>query len=264
MIPNSGGPRWDERFRVEVAHAAATLDLHVKDNHVFGARLIGVASVPAQQVAAGTLVHGWFPVHHGHHHHNNSSPAAELRFSLRYTPAQLQHGSSPLCAAVPNAYFPLRRGGRVTLYQDAHVADGQLPAVELDGGATYRHGRCWEDISRAVVDAHLLVYVVGWSIHHPIRLVREPTGTGTGATTTKTLGELLKGKVHEGVRVVMLIWDDKTSHDRFLLKTVLHALPCYSASGLHPVHQAIIFSISSSWQKAAAAHPWRNLFPWVS
>uniref|UniRef100_A0A453MFN6 phospholipase D n=1 Tax=Aegilops tauschii subsp. strangulata TaxID=200361 RepID=A0A453MFN6_AEGTS len=226
VIPNSGAPRWDERFRVEVAHAAATLDLHVKDNHVFGARLIGVASVPARRLAAGSLVHGWFPIiHHGHHHHHHHhSPAAELRFSLRYTPAQLQHDSSPLCAAVPNAYFPLRRGGRVTLYQDAHVADGQLPDIELDGGATYTHGRCWEDISRAVVDAHHLVYVVGWSIHHPIRLVREPAaGAGTG-TAMKTLGELLKGKVHEGVRVVMLIWDDKTSHDRFLLKTdgVMH------------------------------------------
>ncbi|VAI39925.1 unnamed protein product [Triticum turgidum subsp. durum] len=227
VIPNSGGPRWDERFRVEVAHAAATLDLHVKDNHVFGARLIGVASVPARRLAAGSLVHGWFPVtHHAHHHH--ASTSAELRFSLRYTPVaqQQQHGgSTPLCAAVPNAYFPLRRGGRVTLYQDAHVADGQLPGIELDGGATYKHGRCWEDISRAVADAHHLVYVVGWSIHHPVRLVREPAaGAGNTTGSAKTLGELLKGKVHEGVRVVMLIWDDKTSHDRFLLKTdgVMH------------------------------------------
>ena len=35
-----------------------------------------------------------------------------------------------------------------------------------------------------------------------------------------TLGELLKYKSEEGVRVVMLIWGDKTSHDKFYLKTV--------------------------------------------
>uniref|UniRef100_A0A0A8YKS5 Uncharacterized protein n=1 Tax=Arundo donax TaxID=35708 RepID=A0A0A8YKS5_ARUDO len=33
------------------------------------------------------------------------------------------------------------------------------------------------------------------------------------------LGELLKYKSQEGVRVCLLVWDDKTSHDNFFLRT---------------------------------------------
>jgi phospholipase D1/2 len=35
-----------------------------------------------------------------------------------------------------------------------------------------------------------------------------------------TLGELLKRKSAEGVRVLMLVWDDKTSHQNPFIKTV--------------------------------------------
>ncbi|KAJ3683485.1 hypothetical protein LUZ60_013712 [Juncus effusus] len=69
-----------------------------------------------------------------------------------------------------------------------------------------------------MLEAHHLIYVVGWSIHHPVRLIREPTKPVPNKGKL-TLGELLKWKTHEGVRVVMLIWDDKTSHDKFYLKT---------------------------------------------
>jgi hypothetical protein len=35
-----------------------------------------------------------------------------------------------------------------------------------------------------------------------------------------TLGDLLKYKSEEGVRVLLLVWDDKTSHDKVFFKTV--------------------------------------------
>jgi phospholipase D1/2 len=230
VIPNTENPRWEEHFRVEVAHAAARVEFHVKDNDVFGAQLIGVAAVPVAALAAGAPVAGWFPVEAGQcgggsHSPSPRRPAPELHLSIRYEPIDgnplysASAGAGPRYSGVPNAYFPLRRGGAVTLYQDAHVAGGNLPAIEIDGGRVYEHGRCWEDICHAIAEAHHLVYVVGWSIYHPVRLVRETTTPLPGGTPP-TLGELLKGKVHEGVRVVMLIWDDKTSHDKFLLKTV--------------------------------------------
>jgi phospholipase D1/2 len=225
VIPNSENPRWEEHFRVEVAHAAARVEFHVKDNDVFGAQLIGVASVPVGKIAAGALASGWFPVEGGHCSDSTSRPAPELQLSIRYEPIEGNPlykdgvGAGPRYSGVPNAYFPLRRGGRVILYQDAHVADGNLPEIEMDGGRIYEHGKCWEDICHAVIQAHHLVYMVGWSIYHPVKLVREPTKPLPGGTPA-TLGELLKMKVREGVRVVVLLWDDKTSHDKFLLKTV--------------------------------------------
>ncbi|EEE60272.1 hypothetical protein OsJ_13309 [Oryza sativa Japonica Group] len=198
VIPNSENPRWEERFRVEVAHAVSRLEFHVKDNDVFGAQLIGVASLPVDRILSGAPAEGLAP--------STTTPSTR--------------GGA---GAVPNAYFPLRRGGGVTLYQDAHVADGGLPAIQIAGGRAYEHGRCWEDICHSIVEAHHLVYMVGWSIYHPVKLVREPTRALPGETPS-TLGELLKKRAREGVRIVILLWDDKTSHDKFLLKTdgVMH------------------------------------------
>ncbi|KAG8061724.1 hypothetical protein GUJ93_ZPchr0003g17345 [Zizania palustris] len=235
VIPNSENPRWEERFRVEVAHAVSRLEFHVKDNDVFGAQLIGVASLPVDKIAAGEPVEGWFPI--DGQCSNPTRPAPELRLSVQYRPIE----DNPLyrdgAGAVPNAYFPLRRGGSITLYQDAHVADGTLPAIQLAGGRVYEHGRCWEEICHAIVEAHHLVYMVGWSIYHPVKLVREPTRPLPGATPS-TLGELLKSKAHEGVRVVILLWDDKTSHDKFLLKTV----ECRMVSCIHMMRRRKGFS----------------------
>ncbi|KAL6636546.1 hypothetical protein ACP70R_024118 [Stipagrostis hirtigluma subsp. patula] len=227
VIPNSENPRWDEHFRVEVAHAVPHLEFLVKDNDVFGAQLIGVTAVPVERVAAGELIKGWFPI--DGQYSNPLKPKPELHFSIQYQPIEENPlykygvGVGPPYPGVPNAYFPLRRGGSVTLYQDAHVVDGNLPKIEIDGGRIYEHSNCWEDICHAIVEAHHFVYMVGWSIYHPVQLVREPTKPLPGGTPS-TLGELLKGRAHEGVRVVMLIWDDKTSHDKFLLKTdgVMH------------------------------------------
>lgn len=121
---------------------------------------------------------------------------------------------------VREAYFPVRKGGRVTLYEDAHVRDGELPDVEVEGRKLFRHERCWEDICHAIVEAHHLIYLVGWSIYDKVRLVREPTRPLKEDVAGMTLGELLKYKSQEGVRILMLVWDDKTSHDKFGIKTV--------------------------------------------
>lgn len=97
--------------------------------------------------------------------------------------------------------------------------DDTLPQIELEGGKIYEQNKCWEDICHAILEAHHLIYVVGWSVYHPVKLVREPTRPLPNGGEL-TLGEMLKFKTQEGVRVVLLIWDDKTSHDKFYLKTV--------------------------------------------
>ncbi|GFZ01245.1 phospholipase D beta 1 [Actinidia rufa] len=101
----------------------------------------------------------------------------------------------------------LWRGGKVTLYQDAHVHDNCLPKVILDHGMQYKHGSCWRDIFDAISQARRLIYITGWSLYHKLRLVRTEDNA-----PELTLGELLKTKSQEGVRVLLLIWDDPTSH----------------------------------------------------
>lgn len=109
---------------------------------------------------------------------------------------------------------PLGRG-KVTLYQDAHVDDGCLPTdFRLHGGVQYEHRSCWDDISESISQARRLIYITGWSVYHSVKLVRD------GTAKECMLGDLLKAKSQEGVRVLLLIWDDPTSTSMLGYKTV--------------------------------------------
>ncbi|KAL4348798.1 hypothetical protein GQ457_17G011080 [Hibiscus cannabinus] len=220
IISNCENPVWDEHFIVPVAHPVGKIEFHVKDNDVLGAELIGVVEIAVEEVITGDEVNGWFSIVG----HSGTDRNPELHVTLQFKPVVenpvYQHGvgAGPDYMGVPNTYFPLRQGGNVTLYQDAHVPDSLLPEIPLDDGKSFKQGQCWEDICHAILEARHLIYLVGWSIYHPIKLVREPTKP-LPEEGQLTLGELLKYKSHEGVRVILLIWDDKTSHDRLLLKT---------------------------------------------
>uniref|UniRef100_M8CY88 phospholipase D n=1 Tax=Aegilops tauschii TaxID=37682 RepID=M8CY88_AEGTA len=78
--------------------------------------------------------------------------------------------------------------------------------VTLAGGKPYQPRRCWEDVFEAITNARRMVYIAGWSVNTDVALVRDPRKPSSG-----TLGELLKRKAAEGVRVLMLVWDDRTS-----------------------------------------------------
>ena len=99
------------------------------------------------------------------------------------------------------------------------MENGLLPDIMLDGGELFQHRTCWEDICQAILEAHHLVYIAGWSIYEKVRLVREPTRQLPNGWDLN-LGQLLKFKSEEGVRVLLLVWDDKTSHDNCFFKTV--------------------------------------------
>ncbi|RRT80798.1 hypothetical protein BHM03_00004663 [Ensete ventricosum] len=207
VIPNSENPKWEEHFRVPVAHPASKIEFQVKDNDVFGAQLIGVAAIPVDKILSGETVSGWFPVVDPSG--NSTKPYPELHFSLQFRNIEQNPlykdgvGAGPNYAGVPNAYFPLHNQGSVTLYQDAHVPDNMLPNVALDEGKTYEQNKCWEDICHAIVEAHHLIYVIGWSVYHRVKLIREPTKPVPNGGEL-SLGELLKYKTQEGVRVFWL------------------------------------------------------------
>ncbi|PON93972.1 Phospholipase D [Trema orientale] len=222
VISNSTSPKWNEHFRIPLAHPVSHVEFYVKDNDMFGADLIGIASVSAGRIASGESISDWLPVIGSFG--KPPKPDAAIRVEMRFTRCEdsplYRYGISadPDGYGVRDCYFPVRQGGSVTLYQDAHVPDSMLEEIELDNGKMFEHDKCWEDICHAILEAHHLVYVVGWSIYHKVKLVREPTKPLPSGGNLN-LGDLLKYKSQEGVRVLLLVWDDKTSHSRFFLNT---------------------------------------------
>ncbi|KAF9621735.1 hypothetical protein IFM89_027589 [Coptis chinensis] len=178
ILSNSQNPKWNENFKIPLAHPVSNVEFQVKDNDVFGAQLIGIVLISANRIRTGESISDWFPVIGSYG--KPPKPDSALFLEMKFTPVEnnplYKHGipGDPLHLGVRNTYFPLRRGESVTLYQDAHV-----------------------------------------------KLIREPTKPlprgGEGGNLT--LGELLKYKSAEGVRVLLLVWDDKTSHNKFFLKT---------------------------------------------
>ena len=128
----------------------------------------------------------------------------------------------------------------MTLYQDAHVPDGCLPNVMLDHGMQYAHGKCWVDIFNAIRQAKHLVYIVGWSVWHKVRLLRD---AGHSHGSDFTLGDLLKAKSQEGVRVLLLVWDDLTSRTILGFGTVSNA-NYYMSPVIVPLLHAVIIIVS--------------------
>ncbi|KAG2294262.1 phospholipase D gamma 1 isoform X1 [Brassica napus] len=208
VVDNDENPVWKQHFYVPVAHHAKVVKFVVKDSDRFGAKFIGDVGIPTEELCSGNTIEGLFPILD-----SSGKPCkkgAVLSLAIQYTPVEMmkfyQMGVGNECEGVPGTYFPLRKGGRVTLYQDAHVEDGTLPSVDLDGGMKYIHGKCWEDMADAIRQAKNLIYITGWSVYHPVRLVRRNNDPTNG-----TLGDLLKERSQEGVRVLLLVWDDPTS-----------------------------------------------------
>ncbi|XP_021802561.1 phospholipase D delta-like [Prunus avium] len=222
VISNSQNPSWKEHFTIPLAHPVSQVDFYVKDNDMFGADLIGIASVSAQRILSGETISDWFPIIGPLG--KPPKPDAAVKLEMRFTKCEdnptYQQGISndPDRFGIRNCYFPVRQGGHVTLYQDAHVPDSMLGEIELDDGVVFEHGKCWEDICHAILEAHHLVYIVGWSVFHKVKLVREPTKPLPSGGNLN-LGELLKYKSEEGLRVLLLVWDDKTSHSKFFINT---------------------------------------------
>lgn len=219
VISNDENPVWMQNFTVPVAHYAAEVNFVVKDNDVVGSQHIGTVSIPLEHIYGGGKIQGFFPILNA-----NGKPCkagAVLSLSIQYIPIEqlsIYHsgiGAGPDYTGVPGTYFPLRRGGTVTLYQDAHVPDGCLPNLRLGNGMQYMHGKCWHDIFDAIRHARRLIYITGWSVWHIVRLVRDDN-----SLSDYTLGELLKSKSQEGVRVLLLVWDDPTSRSILGYKTV--------------------------------------------
>ncbi|KAJ6805161.1 phospholipase D alpha 1-like [Iris pallida] len=212
-------PRWYESFRIYCAHMAADVIFTVKSSNPVGATLIGRAYLPVEEILRNEEVDRWLeildqdrnPVGGG-----EGGGGAKIHVRLRYLDVKRDtdkwsRGVPTNFPGVPNTYFPQRQSCMVTLYQDAHVAT-KTPMAKNAG--RYEPRGCWEDIFEAITNARRFVYIAGWSVYAEVALVRDPSST----RRSQTLGELLKTKASQGVRVLVLVWDDRTSVSLGLLR----------------------------------------------
>ncbi|KAM7258465.1 hypothetical protein ACFE04_014206 [Oxalis oulophora] len=205
-------PRWYESFHIYCAHMASNVVISVKDADPIGATLIGRAYVPVHDILGGQEVDKWIELLDEEKNpiHGDSKIHVKLQYFEVTDDRNWGQGvKSAKYPGVPFTYFSLRQGCRVSLYQDVHVPDNFVPKIPLAGGKYYEPHRAWEDIFDAITNAKHLIYITGWSVYTQITLIRDARRPKPGGDII--LGDLLKKKASEGVRVLMLVWDDRTS-----------------------------------------------------
>lgn len=204
-------PKWNESFHIYCAHSISHVVFTIKDDDAIGATLIGRAYLPVEDITNGNILERWVDIEDGDRKPIPGGSRVHIKLQF-FDVSQDSHWSqgikSPKYEGVPYVFFNQRQGCRVTLYQDAHVPDSFSPKIAL-GGKLYEAHRCWEDIFDAISDAKQLIYITGWSVYTEITLIRDPNRRRPGGELK--LGELLKKKAEEGVTVLMLVWDDRTS-----------------------------------------------------
>ncbi|KAL5552171.1 hypothetical protein UlMin_002347 [Ulmus minor] len=209
VIEYSENPFWDQHFKVNVAHYAAEVLFVVKVDVVLRWQIIGAVRIPVEHLCSGQKVEGSFPILSASG--KPCKPGSVLTLSIQYTSVDKVSFNQPRFGELAT-YFPQRKGGQVTLYQDAHAHDCGLPNFELDNGLEYKQSSCCDDIFDAISQARHLIYIGGWSFYHKVKLLR-----GKNAEESM-LGDLLKKKALEGVTVLLLLWNDPSSRNFLGLK----------------------------------------------
>ncbi|XP_066376297.1 phospholipase D alpha 2-like [Miscanthus floridulus] len=213
-------PRWYEAFHIYCAHFASDVVFSVKAAQPIGATLIGRAYLPIRDLIAGQEIERSLDILDASKKRLPHGPKIRVRLRFQDVAADRRGWGRGVGGArypgVPYTFFSQRPGCRVTLYQDAHTPDAFAPRIPLAGGRLYEPGRCWEDVFDAISNARHLIYITGWSVYTEITLLRDANRPRPGGDAT--LGELLKRKASEGVRVLMLVWDDRTSVESLGMK----------------------------------------------
>ncbi|XP_076921710.1 phospholipase D alpha 1-like [Bidens hawaiensis] len=207
-------PKWNESFHIYCAHSASNVIFTVKDDNPIGATLIGRAYVPVEELLDGEELDRWVEILD--EDKNPIKAGSRIHVKLQYFDVTQDRSwnrgvRSAKYPGVPYTFFAQRHGCRVSLYQDAHVPDNFIPKIPLANGEYYEPHRCWEDVFDAITNAKHFIYITGWSVYTEITLIRDSRRQKPGGDAT--LGELLIKKANEGVRVLMLVWDDRTSVD---------------------------------------------------
>ena len=108
-----------------------------------------------------------------------------------------------------DAYFEATGENMLTLYQDADTPPlSVFDGIENLDGTQYNPTRCWIDLFQAIKTAERLIYITGWSVYTGINLLR---GEDRAANDESNVGELLKKKSAQGVKVLIMTWNDRSN-----------------------------------------------------
>ncbi|KAH9623933.1 hypothetical protein KSS87_010521 [Heliosperma pusillum] len=205
-------PRWYEQFHIYCAHMASDVIFTLKQDNPIGTTLLGRAYLPVNQLIGGEVFENWLDILDKNLNPTHKGARVRVRVQFFDVTRDMNWGKgikTPKFPGVPFTFFTQRNLCKVTLYQDAHVPDNFVPKIPLANGKFYEPNRCWEDIFDAINDAKHMIYITGWSVYTDITLIRDTRRPRPGGDMT--LGDILKKKASEGVRVLMLVWDDRTS-----------------------------------------------------
>eukprot|EP01062_Namystynia_karyoxenos_P038312 TRINITY_DN277_c0_g1_i1.p1 TRINITY_DN277_c0_g1~~TRINITY_DN277_c0_g1_i1.p1 ORF type:complete len:1135 (+),score=327.96 TRINITY_DN277_c0_g1_i1:83-3406(+) len=215
------------------------MDADVDKDDVIGQAVLCGANGLNVVTRGGTFC-GWLPLKK----EARKGPRGELLVWLQLRRDRLQQ---PSVHAYSSGRFPVHEGCRVTLFQSAHVGqfyndtlapikvyDGEvptagrklfhpsrgLPQFEADDNdqrlpREYQRRNAWEEQFVAMMEAREFIYVVGWSVNPDITMLREGYRDRIPPELLFkehiTIGELLKYKAEQGVKVCVMIWNELTS-----------------------------------------------------
>lgn len=174
--------RWGEHVSLPVCHVADYLDITVWDKDYLWSDVVGHGKLRLGDPARAWTKDGPVFLEGG---------KGSIHMRLRFTPAA--HAAEQ-GMEVPRTYFPMRKGGSLALYQDAHATP--LPGLTAEAEGAF------QAIAKTIRRARKFIYITGWSVWTDMKLERD---------REESLGELLKRRAAEGVQVLLLIWDEKFS-----------------------------------------------------
>eukprot|EP00891_Asterochloris_glomerata_P005063 jgi/Astpho2/5063/fgenesh1_pm.00071_%23_10_t len=220
IVGHSSHPTWNENFCILVADEVDSVNFLVKDDNLIEAPHLGLVTMPIEQVLSGQKIEGWYDLKEPRAMRKGKPIKAQgsIQITLEFISIDKDPNwnqgvkGSGNNGGVPDVYFPMRKGCHVTLYNDAHVVS-LLPSFAAPGqeaGTHFEPADCWSDLYDAFEQAEMLIYIIGWAVYDKLKL-RRRRGEKWTQSSELTLGELLKKRASEGVRVCIMIWDDRSS-----------------------------------------------------
>ena len=235
VIENNPNPVWNMSSSMFIAHEVDKIEIRVKSAKRSGLLAVvskvlhlSMLSISAEQLKREKTISGWFPLTWYERNRTVENPyddsssesseeeydrsgecdLGQIHVEIVYTPIE-DYVMYPIAQSIglENAYYPIREGVNVEMYQDSDVIPGTLPMIPFR--PNWQHSRCWIDVSNAIMNATKFIYITGWAVWPELKMVR--TYYEGDQWQDLTLGEMLKMKANQGVTVCIMVWDEVIS-----------------------------------------------------
>ena len=231
---NTLNPVWNEKFHIPVCHRTDNFVLWVADRDHLWAESIGEVVISLDQLNSGE-VSGWFEIAKSSSNsamlqNTDDGPRGELKLSIKFRRSQDMNKDYSI-----DSYFKMKSGCHVDLYS---CARNSPDSVKLSDGSSYQPGSCYLDMYKTIMGAEKFIYITGWSVWTGLHLVRGDDADSLQAETEKeywrlSLGELLKMKAENGVKVLVMVWSEIGSEKLSAANMVKHLGIGYEGMGTH-------------------------------